>query len=114
MPEETSEHEELLRQAARDDSECWDALVGGSRQRLYRMVAYRLDQRLQGRIDPADVVQDAYLAAWQDLPDYIRQPDLTGASEQAVRISDFRMLSGEARAVLTASLPELPRNVVAR
>ncbi len=59
MPEETSEHEELLRAAAGGDSECWHALVGGSRQRLHRMVAFRLDQRLQGRIDPSDVLQDA-------------------------------------------------------
>jgi RNA polymerase sigma-70 factor (ECF subfamily) len=38
------------------------------------MVAFRLDQRLQGRIDPSDVLQDAYLEAWKDLDAYIRLP----------------------------------------
>jgi RNA polymerase sigma-70 factor (ECF subfamily) len=41
---------------------------------LHRMVTFRLDQRLQGRVDPSDVLQDAYLEAWQDLGTYIRQP----------------------------------------
>ena len=27
------------------------------------MVAFRLDHRLQGRIDPSDVLQDAYIEA---------------------------------------------------
>jgi len=63
-----------MRLAAQGDPQCWESLVGGSRQRLYRMVAFRLDQRLQGRVDPSDVLQDAYLEAWQDLPAYLRQP----------------------------------------
>jgi RNA polymerase sigma-70 factor (ECF subfamily) len=74
MPEETSENDELLRLAAQGDSQSWDALVGQSRQRLHRMVAFRLDQRLQGRVDPSDVLQDAYLEAWRDLPAYIERP----------------------------------------
>ena len=67
MPEETNENDERLQLAARGDPESWEALVGASRQRLRRMVAFRLDQRLQGRVDPSDVLQDAYLEAWQDL-----------------------------------------------
>jgi RNA polymerase sigma-70 factor (ECF subfamily) len=42
--------------------------------RLRRMVAFRLDPRLQGRIDPDDVLQEVYLAAFQNLSDYLRQP----------------------------------------
>jgi RNA polymerase sigma-70 factor, ECF subfamily len=38
------------------------------------MVAFRLDQRLQGRVDPSDVLQDAYVEAWQDLGIYMKQP----------------------------------------
>jgi len=74
MPEETSENDEILRRAAEGDPGCWEALVGASRQRLRRMVAFRLDQRLQGRVDPSDVLQDAYLEAWRDLAAYLRQP----------------------------------------
>jgi RNA polymerase sigma-70 factor, ECF subfamily len=38
------------------------------------MVAFRLDQRLRGRIDPSDVIQETYLEAWQHLAEYVRQP----------------------------------------
>jgi RNA polymerase sigma-70 factor (ECF subfamily) len=38
------------------------------RDRLDRMVRLRMDRRLQGRINPADVVQDAYLAARGKFP----------------------------------------------
>ena len=54
----------------------WETLVEESRQRLRRMVAFRLDQRLQGRVDPSDVLQDAYLEAWKDLGSYIRLPTM--------------------------------------
>jgi RNA polymerase sigma-70 factor (ECF subfamily) len=74
MPGETSEIDQLLRLASEGDSGSWQALMGQSRGRLHRMVAFRLDQRLQGRVDPSDVLQDAYLEAWQDLGSYMRAP----------------------------------------
>jgi RNA polymerase sigma-70 factor (ECF subfamily) len=74
MPEKTKELDELLRRAAQGDPGSWEALVGESRQRLRRMVAFRLDQRLQGRVDPSDVLQDSYLEAWRDLGSYLEQP----------------------------------------
>jgi RNA polymerase sigma-70 factor (ECF subfamily) len=40
------------------------------------MVALRLDQRLQGRIDPSDVVQEAYLEASARLAEYLRKPTM--------------------------------------
>jgi RNA polymerase sigma-70 factor (ECF subfamily) len=74
MSDQSSEVDQLLQLAAQGDSVSWEALLGQSRQRLHRMVTFRLDQRLQGRVDPSDVLQDAYLEAWQDLGTYIRQP----------------------------------------
>jgi RNA polymerase sigma-70 factor (ECF subfamily) len=74
MPDEISEVDQLLQLAAKGDPVSWEALLGQSRQRLHRMVTFRLDQRLQGRIDPSDVLQDAYLEAWQALGSYMRQP----------------------------------------
>jgi RNA polymerase sigma-70 factor (ECF subfamily) len=76
MAEETREDDELLRLASKGDPESWEALVGRSRARLRRMVAFRLDQRLQGRVDPSDVLQDAYLEAWKDLVAYLREPPM--------------------------------------
>ena len=40
------------------------------------MVALRLDQRLQGRIDPSDVIQEAYLEASARLAEYLRNPSM--------------------------------------
>src|SRR5271156_4671862 len=74
MPEETPENDDRLQLAAQGDPSSWEALVEESRPRLRRMVAFRLDQRLQGRIDPSDVLQDAYLAAWEDLGAYLDRP----------------------------------------
>jgi RNA polymerase sigma-70 factor (ECF subfamily) len=42
------------------------------RARLQRVVGFRLDRRLLGRVDPTDIVQDAYLEAVTRLPDYFR------------------------------------------
>jgi RNA polymerase sigma-70 factor, ECF subfamily len=76
MSDGTDHNDERLRLAAQGDSGSWEALVAESRQRLRRMVAFRLDQRLQGRIDPSDVLQDAYLEAWKDLDNYLRLPSM--------------------------------------
>jgi RNA polymerase sigma-70 factor (ECF subfamily) len=76
MPEETVENDELLRRAAAGDGASWQALVGRSRQRLRRMVAFRLDPRLRGRVDPSDVLQDVYLEAWRDLGSYLDRPEI--------------------------------------
>jgi RNA polymerase sigma-70 factor (ECF subfamily) len=63
-----------LRQAADGDDASWAALLSRHAERLRRMVAFRMDQRLQGRLDPEDVLQEAYLEAWQHLADYLRDP----------------------------------------
>lgn len=35
------------------------------RERLWRMINFRMDQRLRGRVDPDDILQEAYLDAEQ-------------------------------------------------
>jgi RNA polymerase sigma-70 factor, ECF subfamily len=45
-------------------------------ERLRYMVALRLDRRLQGRIDPSDVIQEAYLTASMQLADYLKNPTI--------------------------------------
>jgi RNA polymerase sigma-70 factor (ECF subfamily) len=44
------------------------------RDRLRRMVVIRMDRRLQGRIDPSDVLQEAHLDATRRLEEYAREP----------------------------------------
>ena len=53
------------------------ALFGRHRDRLRRMVELRMDPRLQARLDPSDVLQEAYLEVARDLDAYLRDPKLT-------------------------------------
>jgi RNA polymerase sigma-70 factor, ECF subfamily len=76
MTGEASETAGLLRRAAQGDQAAWGALLVRSRDRLRRMVALRLDRRLQGRVDPSDIIQEAYIDASARLAEYARQPDM--------------------------------------
>jgi RNA polymerase sigma-70 factor, ECF subfamily len=51
----------------------WGQFLSAHRKRLRRMVALRLDERLRGRIDPSDVIQEAFLEATERRPEYDRQ-----------------------------------------
>lgn len=53
-----------------------EELLMKHRSRLRRMVAARLDPRLVGRIDPSDIVQEAYIEAFDKLPNYVREQPL--------------------------------------
>jgi RNA polymerase sigma-70 factor (ECF subfamily) len=76
LPEDPGAIDRLLAGAAGGDKAAWGALLDGYRDRLRHMVALRLDQRLQGRIDPSDVIQEAYLEASVRLPEYLRNPSM--------------------------------------
>jgi RNA polymerase sigma-70 factor (ECF subfamily) len=74
MAANSAETEHLLRRAAEGDRESWGALLTRHEERLRRLVAFRLDHRLQGRLDAGDVLQEVYLEASEHLADYLRQP----------------------------------------
>ncbi len=65
---------DLVRRAAQGESACLQELFTRYRPRLRRMVKLRLDPRVQGRVDPSDVIQEAYLEICQKLADYLRDP----------------------------------------
>lgn len=66
----------LIERAARGESEPLGELLLRHRARLRRMVGLRLDRRLQGRIDPSDVIQEASLEAAGRLAEYVRSPTM--------------------------------------
>jgi RNA polymerase sigma-70 factor (ECF subfamily) len=76
MSENSNQTDRLLQAAAQGDNEKWGALLTQHRERLRRMVALRLDRRLQGRIDASDVIQEAYLEASARLAEYLKQPTM--------------------------------------
>jgi RNA polymerase sigma-70 factor (ECF subfamily) len=61
--------------AACGDPRRWGRLLERHRERLRRMVALRLDMRLQGRVDPSDVIQEAFLEATGRRDEYGRSPE---------------------------------------
>jgi RNA polymerase sigma-70 factor, ECF subfamily len=42
--------------------------------RLHRLVQMRLDRRLHGRVNPSDVLQEAYLEVVRSMPGYLSDP----------------------------------------
>ena len=56
------------------DREALAALFSQYQERLWRMVNFRMDRRLLGRIDADDVLQEAYLAAADRLQHYRDDP----------------------------------------
>jgi RNA polymerase sigma-70 factor (ECF subfamily) len=67
---------DLLDAARGGDEGALAVLVERHRDRLERMVALRMDRRLHGRVDPADVVQEVYLAVRGKFPQYSADPRL--------------------------------------
>jgi RNA polymerase sigma-70 factor, ECF subfamily len=76
MSADTPTNEDLLEAAHNGDEDALAALVERHRDRLERMVLLRMDRRLQGRVDPADVVQETYLAVRGKFPQYSADPPL--------------------------------------
>jgi RNA polymerase sigma-70 factor (ECF subfamily) len=65
---------QLVDQAVEGDSRAWERLMIENRARLRRMVAIRLDRRLQGRVDPSDIIQESFIDAAKRLPEYAKNP----------------------------------------
>ncbi len=77
MSEQTNDNEaELLRQAAAGDAQALNALWESYQDRLLRTIRLRIDRRLQARLDPADVLQEAFLDLSRRLDDFAKDPDV--------------------------------------
>ncbi len=69
-----SSGDDRLSSALRGDAEAWGSLLDELRPRLKRMVALRLNRRVQGRIDPSDVIQEVFLEATRRRDEFARDP----------------------------------------
>jgi RNA polymerase sigma-70 factor (ECF subfamily) len=76
MTGDASETHRLAHRAAAGDQAAWADLLAPHQARLHRMITLRLDRRLQGRIDAADVLQEVYLEAFAHLAGYVENPTL--------------------------------------
>ena len=71
MVVEKPETAELLRRIGTGDQQALGQLLGQHRARLKRMVGVRMDPRLKGRVDPSDVVQEVFMAASQNIEQFM-------------------------------------------
>lgn len=76
MANEPSETTSLLDRVRGGDQQALGELFVHHRERLRRMVRLRLDGRLLGRVDPSDVLQEAYLDLAKRAPEYLANPVL--------------------------------------
>jgi RNA polymerase sigma-70 factor (ECF subfamily) len=74
MASESSETKLLLRRVEDGDETAMTELFARYRNRLRQMVKLRMDRRLQGRLDPSDVLQDAYLDVAKRAGEYRANP----------------------------------------
>ncbi len=61
MTDNSTDVQELIQRLGEGDQNALAELFARYREQMRRMVKLRLDRRLQGRVDPSDVLQEAYL-----------------------------------------------------
>lgn len=76
MDSSVEDSEGLASRMKRGDREALSLLFSQQWDRLWRIVNFRMDRRLLGRVDPDDVLQEAYLAAAGRLEHYHQESSL--------------------------------------
>jgi RNA polymerase sigma-70 factor (ECF subfamily) len=67
----------LLDRLRQGDRDALGDLFAYYRPRLRQMLRLRIDARLAARLDPSDVLQEAYLDAARQVDNYVREPKVT-------------------------------------
>ena len=76
MASDPSDTLQMIERLRGGDRQALTDLFQCHRDRLRRMVELRMDQRLQGRVDASDVLQDAFLDAAGRVDGYLRGSEL--------------------------------------
>ncbi len=72
--DESQDHEEFLNRLKRDPEGVLAESYSQYRDRLWRIVSFRMDHRLLGRVDADDILQEAYLDAATRIEHYLNDP----------------------------------------
>ena len=73
-PTAPADEEALVLRLREGDRGVLGDLFGLHRQRIWRMIRFRMDRRLAARIDPDDVLQEAFLAARTRIDNFLAEP----------------------------------------
>lgn len=76
MTEQLPEQTEIIARLKADREEALADMFSLVRERLKRIVDFRLDYRLGGRVSQSDVLQDTYVRAAQRIDSYLSKPDM--------------------------------------
>ena len=76
MLDESAESERMRERLRADGPAAMGAIFADHRDRLRRMVEMRLDHRVRSRVDPSDVLQEAFVDAAARLDSFLQKPDL--------------------------------------
>lgn len=77
VPADGFENDERIRRVADGDGGALAEVFQEHRPRLRQMVVLRLDRRLQGRVDPSDILQEAFLDIARRAPEYAARRDMS-------------------------------------
>ncbi len=77
MASEEFRIEQLVQRLRDGDEQSLADLFSCYRDKLWRMINFRLDRRLLGRVDADDVLQEAYLAAAQRLEHFRKETEMS-------------------------------------
>ncbi len=66
----------LLQRASAGQPQALGDLLQHHREHLLRIVKFRMDSRLRGRLDPDDIVQDAFIEATQRFQDFVDNQEM--------------------------------------
>ncbi len=73
-PTAPADEEALVLRLREGDRGALGDLFSLHRQRIWRMIRFRMDRRLAARIDPDDVLQEAFLAARTRIDNFLAEP----------------------------------------
>jgi RNA polymerase sigma-70 factor (ECF subfamily) len=105
----TPEDESLASRLRGGDTKALAEFFDRHRDRLGRLVSFRLSPRLLGRVDVDDVLQEAYLAAASRLRHFVERPD--GSLFVWVRLVVLQTLTDLHRQHLGAKMRDAEREV---
>jgi RNA polymerase sigma-70 factor (ECF subfamily) len=105
----SSEEMELVNRLRRQDGQALAELFARHRERLWRLLSFRLSPRLYGRVDVDDVLQEAYLAAAARLPHFLNSP--SGSFFVWLRLVVLQTLADIHRQHLGAQIRDVRREI---
>ena len=67
--------QELLERLRDGDSHAFAELFSRDREKLRKVLLFRMDRRLKSREDPSDILQEIYIDAYQRIPHFLKKPE---------------------------------------